>query len=149
MLKCLGPFRASRQYNMTPIALQQKCLEEFGCGLSFFSLGLMHGTRSYSAAAKIYLLVPALHDFRSSLTPPRPLLLLGTLALIEDHWVLSSVAGSSELLSPVCDRKRSPHLLAPNPRCSRSRLKNYSEIGFQGQSALGKLAFDDIQVYPF
>ena len=38
-------------------------------------------------------------DFRSSPTPPRPLLLLGTLALIEDHWVLSSVAGSSELPS--------------------------------------------------
>ena len=36
-----------------------------------------------------------------------------------------------------------------NPRYSKSKLKNYSEIGFQGQSALGKLAFDDTQVYPF
>ena len=56
---------------------------------------------------------------------------------------VGSVTDISPPSSLWSDLKRSPHLLAPNPRCSRSRLKNYSGIGFQGQSALGKLAFDD------
>ena len=89
-------------------------------------------------------------DFRSSLTTPRPLLLLGTLALIEDHWVLSSVAGSSELPSGeeaagLTKRKTKRSPAGDGGRVERKRRKEKGEDGMIRDCSTGETASKDAQ----